>query len=155
MVASAAPNTPSPRNRTHRISIPTFRKQETIRKISGVRVNAIISRNEFRFPPSLAKAHIIIDDDDLANVKKFTRDFTADVRKEYAGTDDEIKITLDTGHSHKVSVMDQDSQERVIAFLNLIPNGVRHMSAISPGLPQTSTNMGIMRTGTEQFVVHS
>ena len=29
------------------------------RKISGVRVNAIISRNEFRFPPSLAKAHNI------------------------------------------------------------------------------------------------
>ena len=105
--------------------------------------------------PSLAKAHIIIDEDDLANVKKFTRDFTADVRKEYAGTDDEIKITLDTGHSHKVTVMDQDSQERVIAFLNLIPNGVRHMSAISPGLPQTSTNVGIMRTGTEQFVATS
>ena len=29
------------------------------------------------------------------------------------------------------------------------------MSAISPGLPQTSTNVGIMRTGTEQFVATS
>lgn len=105
--------------------------------------------------PALAKAHIIIDEDDLANVKKFTRDFTADVKKEYAGTDDELKILLDTGHAHKVTVMDQDSQERVITFLNLIPNGALHMSAISPGLPQTSTNVGIMRTGNEQFVATS
>ncbi len=105
--------------------------------------------------PSLAKAHIIIDEDDLAGVKKFTRDFTADVKKEFAGTDDDLKIILDTGNSHKVTVMDQDSQERVIAFLNLVPCGVRHMSAISPELPQTSSNFGIMRTGNEQFVATS
>ena len=62
----------------------TFKFSLTGNKNGGDKDNAI---------PALAKAHIIIDEDDLANVKKFTRDFTADVRKEYAGTDDEIKKT--------------------------------------------------------------
>ena len=51
--------------------------------------------------------------------------------------------------------MDPDSQEKVIAFLMHVPNGVRHMSGVNSGLVQTSTNLGIARTGTEQFVTTS
>ena len=36
-----------------------------------------------------------------------------------------------------------------------IPNGVQHMSGISKGLVQTSTNLGIIKTGQTQFLTTS
>ena len=105
--------------------------------------------------PAEAKAHLIVDEDDLETAKKFTKEFVAKVRREYAGTDDGLVIRVESGRTHKVTVMDPDSQEKVIAFLMHVPNGVRHMSGVNSGLVQTSTNLGIARTGTEQFVTTS
>lgn len=105
--------------------------------------------------PASSKAHLVIDDEDLEAVNSFTREFTAEVRKEYAGTDDGLTIKLESGHPHKVSVMDPDSQNKVITFLMHIPNGVQHMSGISKGLVQTSTNLGIIKTGQTQFLTTS
>ena len=105
--------------------------------------------------PAEAKAHLIVDEDDLETAKKFTKEFVSKVKREYAGTDDGLVIRIESGRTHKVTVMDPDSQEKVIAFLMHVPNGVRHMSGVNSGLVQTSTNLGIARTGTEQFVTTS
>ncbi len=105
--------------------------------------------------PSAAKAHLVIDEDDLEAAKEFTKEFVASIRKEYAGTDEGLTIKLESGHTHKVSVMDPDSQSNVIMFLMHIPNGVQHMSGISKGLVQTSTNLGIIKTGQTQFLTTS
>lgn len=105
--------------------------------------------------PAASKAHLVIDEDDLEAAKTFTKEFTAAVKKEYAGTDDGLTIKLESGHTHKVNVMDPDSQSKVITFLMHVPNGVQHMSGISEGLVQTSTNLGNIRTGQTQFLTTS
>lgn len=105
--------------------------------------------------PAASKAHLVIDEDDLEEAKKFTIEFTKAVKKEFAGTDDGLVIKFESGHTHKVSVMDQDSQARVITFLMQIPDGVLHMSGLTRGAVQTSTNLGIMKSGQNQFVTTS
>ena len=105
--------------------------------------------------PAFSRTHFVIDEDDLDAARTFTDEFTAKVRREYAKTDDGLVITLESGHTHKVTALDADSQEKVIVFLNQAADGVAHMSAVNPGLVQTSSNLGIMRTGEKQFVATS
>ncbi|MCR5295443.1 MAG: aminoacyl-histidine dipeptidase [Lachnospiraceae bacterium] len=105
--------------------------------------------------PAFARTHFVIDEDDLEKARTFTAEFSARVRKEYAGTDEGLAITLESGHTHKVKAMDADSQQKVILFLSQAADGVYHMSGTTPGLVQTSSNLGIMRTGDVQFVASS
>lgn len=105
--------------------------------------------------PAFSRTHFVIDEDDLAAARTFTEEFAAKVRREYAKTDDTFTITLESGHTHKVTALDADSQEKILLFLNQAPDGVFHMSGTTPGLVQTSSNLGIMRTGEKQFVATS
>ena len=105
--------------------------------------------------PALAKAHIVIDEDDLAGIREAGEHFMETISREYAGTDDEPEIVIESGRVHKVSVLDPDSQDRVLAFLMQTPYGVLHMQGLDTGLLQTSVNLGIIRTGGEQFVATS
>ena len=56
---------------------------------------------------------------------------------------------------HRVSVLDTESQDRVIAFLQLVPFGVRKMSPDIGDLVETSLNLGIVRTGEAEFAATS
>ena len=102
--------------------------------------------------PTLARARFVIDEDDFEEVKKYIDKFQASLRKEYAGSDEGITVTVEGGRTHKVSAMSPDSQDRVIGFLMQVPYGVSSMSGLTEGLIQTSNNVGIMRTGEDKFV---
>lgn len=102
--------------------------------------------------PVTAKSHFVIEEEDLAAVRAFTEKFEAALRAEYAGEDDGIRVILETGHPHKITVMDPESQDRVLHFLLHVPNGV---SVLRNGQVLTSTNLGLARTGGERFVTTS
>ncbi|HUM84959.1 MAG TPA: aminoacyl-histidine dipeptidase [Lachnospiraceae bacterium] len=102
--------------------------------------------------PNEAKAHLVMDEEDFAELAKFTEEFQNTLRKEYAGTDDGLEILVEKGHEHKISVLEPGSQDKVIFFLNHTPYGVRKMSAAVSGLVETSCNLGIMKSGPQQFV---
>ena len=53
------------------------------------------------------------------------------------------------------SVMDNNSTDRVLAFLVLLPNGVQAMSADIEGLVETSLNVGILRTCDSEVIASS
>ncbi len=105
--------------------------------------------------PAFSRTHFVIDEEDLPAARQFTDEFAEKVRREYAKTDEGLVITLESGHTHKVTALDADSQEKVVVFLNQAADGVCHMSGVTPGLVQTSSNLGIMRTGEKQFVATS
>lgn len=105
--------------------------------------------------PAASKAHLVIDEDDLEDARTFTKDFAAAVKKEFSGSDDGLTIKLESGHPHKVTVMDPDSQSKVITFLMAVPNGVQHMSGLNRKQVQTSTNLAIIKTGQTQFLTTS
>lgn len=51
--------------------------------------------------------------------------------------------------------MDNNSTDRVLAFLVLLPNGVQAMSADIEGLVETSLNVGILRTCDSEVIASS
>ena len=102
--------------------------------------------------PVSAKSHFVIEEDDLATVRTFTEKFEAKMRSEYAGEDESVRVILESGHPHKISVMDPESQDRVIHFLLLMPCGV---AVLRDGQVISSSNLGIARTGNGHFVTTS
>ena len=100
---------------------------------------------------SEAKAHIVIDEDDLRDVEKYAEKFERDVRREYRGIDEDISVRVEKGSVHKMNVLDRDSQDRVLFFLLHAPQGVRKMSGLIEGLVETSSNLGVVRTGEKEF----
>ena len=101
--------------------------------------------------PQEATAHIVIDEDDYHTVARVCEKFEKDVRKEYRGTDEGIRISIDKGNVHKMNVLDADSQDGVLFFLLHAPDGVKKMSGVVPGLAQTSSTLAIVRTGENEF----
>ncbi len=101
--------------------------------------------------PNASKAQFVIDEEDYPIVVTFAEQYNKDLLREYAGIEDAIKITTTKGKVHKVSVMDPISQDKVMFLAQHIPYGVRKMSGTVEGLVETSSNLGILRTGDKEF----
>ncbi len=101
--------------------------------------------------PYSAKAHLVADEEDYPLIEKYAEKFQRDARAEYAGIDDGITVTVEKGVVHRMDVLTPDSQDRVIRYLMFAPQGVRMMSGTVKGLIETSSNLGIVRTGDKEF----
>lgn len=88
-----------------------------------------------------AKALITTNEDVTAEVKRSLEIF----RSEYATADPGVTITVKEVELPE-EAMSQESTEKVIALLYVIPHGVLGMSADMPGLVETSTNLGLVHT---------
>ncbi len=101
--------------------------------------------------PTDATAHIVIDEIDFHTVSKAVEKFEKDIRREYRGIDEGIRVRVEKGTVHKINVLDAESQENVLFFLLHAPYGVRKMSGLVRGLVETSSNLGVVRTGDAEF----
>lgn len=95
--------------------------------------------------PKNAMAEFAVAETDVEALKKATDDFNAVIRAEYGVTDADIALVLRVKETADCVVLDEDSQEKAITALNLMPNGVQAMSQDLPGLVETSLNMGVMK----------
>lgn len=101
--------------------------------------------------PQAAKANIVIDAEDYPIVVTFAEKYQADLRNEFSGIDDQIAIHTAKGNVHKINVMTPESQDKALFLLMHSPYGVRKMSGAIEGLVETSSNLGIVRTGEKEF----
>lgn len=101
--------------------------------------------------PFSAKAYIVTDEEDFPAIRTFVQKFERETLAEYAGIDDGISISVEKGTAHRMEVLTPKSQDTVINFLMFAPQGVRQMSGTTPGLVETSSNLGIARIGDKEF----
>lgn len=67
-------------------------------------------------------------------------------KEEYIGTDGGVRLSLARIDEKYDSAMNTVDAERLISSMNAMPQGVQKMSAVLPGLVQTSLNFGVVRT---------
>lgn len=101
--------------------------------------------------PNAAKAQLLIDEEEYPLVVTFAERYQAGLLDEYKGIDEGIKIKTQKGIVHKVEVMVPDSSDKVLFMIMHTPYGVRKMSGEIEGLVETSSNLGIIRTGDKEF----
>lgn len=73
-------------------------------------------------------------------------------REEYAGTDEGITIEITDLGASSARVLHPTSREKVLFFLMEVPFGIQKMSGSIDGLVETSTNIGIVKLGEDEFL---
>ena len=78
--------------------------------------------------------------------------YAATMQKNFAENDPDLTFTL-TPAAAPSSVADAVAVASLLGFLDGAPDGVRQMSAKIPGLVETSSNIGVLKTGDTAFTV--
>ena len=94
--------------------------------------------------PKDAQFSLLIAQPDLAIVEKELADFNAEIKAEYAAADPNAVLVMAGAWVSDAYVLDNESMNRLITALNLMPNGVQAMCVDLPGLVETSLNMGVI-----------
>ncbi|MCH5267422.1 MAG: aminoacyl-histidine dipeptidase [Lachnospiraceae bacterium] len=117
---------------------------ELISVTGGLKDNAI---------PREAEAGLVVAYEDMSAVKELVEKYNDIYRAEYHITDPELSLTVSVGEKGVYTVVDSISRKYMIAALVNVPCGVLRMSLDIPGLVQTSLNMGILDTGSDEMVM--
>ncbi len=94
--------------------------------------------------PREAYAMVGVDKNFKEELAVMLNRYIADVSGEYAATEHNIKITIDTEATPK-SVIESDVVSRLLNSLYACPNGIIRMSDDMPGLVETSTNLASVK----------
>lgn len=70
--------------------------------------------------------------------------FIADIENEFAVSEPDLKLTLQSETPRKTAI-DQDTSSRLLKTLYVVPHGVYAMSQDIPGLVETSTNLASIK----------
>ena len=97
-----------------------------------------------------ADAELLVED--INAVKACAEKLQKGFREEYAGTDEKITVEITDLGAASAKVLHPTSREKVLFFLMEVPFGIQKMSGSIDGLVETSTNIGIVKLGEDEFL---
>lgn len=103
----------------------------------GAKTNAIPRSGEFL---------ILIDEKDEKAFKNLVKEMEEEFKNELKIVDENIKIEIDKKEMDIDKVFSDETSEKVIATLMLMPNGIQSVSMEVEGLVESSNNLGIVKT---------
>lgn len=102
-----------------------------------------------------AKGEILVSESEIAAVKKYAEELQKKFREEYAGSDENITVGITEKGDSKESVLHPTSFEKVVFYMMNVPFGIQKMSGSIEGLVETSSNIGILFLGENEFTASS
>lgn len=97
-----------------------------------------------------ADAELLVED--INSVKACAEKLQKGFREEYAGTDEGITVEITDLGVASAKALHPTSREKVLFFLMEVPFGIQKMSGSIDGLVETSTNIGIVKLGEDEFL---
>ncbi len=94
--------------------------------------------------PRNVQASFIAEADAKEEIEAAAAKFEEDIRKEYAGTDDKICVSVEEKGEADSQVLSPFAQQKVLFYLVQVPYGIQKMSGVIEGLVETSMNPGIL-----------
>ena len=104
--------------------------------LAGGRMDNAISRE--------CSVDLCINPDDETRVRELCDILTAQLKNEYSGTDDGIRINVEDLAGDGAEVIEEKNKQAFIFLLMNVPNGVQKFSGHIEGLVETSLNLGIL-----------
>ncbi len=135
-------------------------------KLLGITLQQVHSKIPFRLAdinggekdnaiPREASAVVCIAKDNRNDFIEELKRIETEEKNEKKSKEKHLCIKAEEAECSAESVMDNNSTDRVLAFLVLLPNGVQAMSADIEGLVETSLNVGILRTCDSEVIASS
>ena len=107
-----------------------------IEALKGGRMDNAIARE--------CSVDICIDKADVERMKELCEALEVQLKNEYSGTDDGIRIVVEELGEGACQVIEEKNKEIFIFLLMNVPNGVQKFSGHIEGLVETSLNLGIL-----------
>ncbi|WP_077368128.1 aminoacyl-histidine dipeptidase [Anaerosalibacter sp. Marseille-P3206] len=95
--------------------------------------------------PREAKAVVVVSSKDEEKFKEVVREMENAFKNEYKSADPDLVVEIEKDKAVE-KVFSNDTTDKMIAALMLIPNGVQTMSKEMEGLVESSNNLGIVTT---------
>lgn len=103
--------------------------------------------------PRNAVADVVIHDNEEIDFIESVKATVANLKKEYANTDPDMKIVVSKTGEGVFKVLFKEDTISLVTFLNMLPNGVDRMSTDIAGLVETSSNLAIIKLENETFKI--
>ncbi len=117
-----------------------------IRENIAIQLVSIIGGEKDNAIPRSAEALLYVPREYEQSFYDEIAEIEADLKNEYASKEKGLFIKAQRQNMTNVSVMCDESTQRVLAFLVLFPNSVMAMSMDIEGLVETSLNIGVLTT---------
>ena len=98
---------------------------------------------------------MLLKKEDAEGVRKIVAQLQETFRHEYQLSDPQITLTLEPLNETVEKVFSQETAEKAVAILLLIPYGVVTWSLAMKGLVESSSNIGIVKTGETELYFES
>ncbi len=119
----------------------------------GARMSALNGGNKRNAIPREAEATLYLPqalwDESLQLIERLQET----VKQELAASDPGVKITLATVKTRRGKVWARALQTKILACIAVMPHGVTKMSPDIPGLVQTSSNLGVVKSSKNDVVI--
>lgn len=102
-----------------------------------------------------ADSVIIVKREEIAGIKEVLVELQNTFLHEYRASDSNISLSLELLQEKVLQVFTQQTAKKAVHILLLIPYGVKTMSLEMPGLVESSSNVGIVKTNEEIMTFHS
>ncbi len=120
----------------------------------GVRLSSIEGGNKRNAIPRECSAVVFIPKNKLKDAQDRVASLNAVLRAEVAAVDPDLQVTLVEDSTLKKSkVIKKQQQKKILSAIAALPHGVLKMSAIIPGLVETSTNVAVISTTKKAIVL--
>ena len=114
-----------------------------VRKVCDFRIANIVGGLMFNAIPRENRCEIVITDGNKEKAIEKINRVVAEIKAEYRASDPDITVEISDCSPEKM--MSARATKAVTEIMYNVPNGVRMMNVEVPGLPVTSTNMGIVK----------
>jgi dipeptidase D len=96
--------------------------------------------------PREAKAVVAVPTHGREAFRLAIEEARAKLADQYQGLDDGLDVTVTVASERERQAFDEEGTARILRLLRAIPSGVLAMSQAIPGLVETSTNLGVVKT---------
>lgn len=104
--------------------------------------------------PRHAEALVSMPPENIERAEATVMRAEEEARKNYAEHDTSLSVTLSMQDENEgLQAIPHETAKMILFLLNELPHGAAIMSADMPGLVQTSSNLGIIRTESNQLIV--
>ncbi len=118
----------------------------------GLYIEEFTGGNKDNAIPREACANVVVTNDAF-DLKACAYYAIAGIKKEYSLTDPDLNLDIEEKRNVCKNVWNSECSNRVIEYLNAIPNGATRMSNDFSLLVETSLNLGIAKTTEDAFCI--
>jgi dipeptidase D len=118
-----------------------------LRKKAGFEIIMVEGGQKDNAIPRESLVKLMADHEEISLIQAYAEEVQQSLRMEYTGTDENITITVTDEGEGTAMVLHPTCREKLLFFLVNVPYGIQKMSGTIEGLVETSSNMGILKTG--------